>query len=272
MRCASCKQISFQFTPLREGRQQTAIEKIYSERISIHAPPRGATAAVDAEKKALDISIHAPPRGATTAELIDEVLEKFQFTPLREGRLTGLNAEQIYYFISIHAPPRGATLLVHTSTARTLFQFTPLREGRQDVMPGLSQYVISIHAPPRGATCAGAWRLLGLLDFNSRPSARGDSLPHHVGRAGHISIHAPPRGATSDLAIATGQKVFQFTPLREGRPRWLYTQPSFSRHFNSRPSARGDIFEAVHVVLGQYFNSRPSARGDTPHRAYRDAP
>ena len=143
---------------------------------------------------------------------------------------------------------------------------------------------ISIHAPPRGATtdCAAV-------------------LPKH-----RISIHAPPRGATSVVKFAEALGVFQFTPLREGRrtalcgcspcgcyfnsrpsargDRWLYTQPSFSRHFNSRPSARGDAFSrliASCVALFQftplregrhppapllatsaYFNSRPSARGD----------
>ena len=98
----------------------------------------------------------------------------------------------------IHAPPRGATCAVPAD-------FNELLE-------------ISIHAPPRGATCLpldtaalthfnsrpsargdGAWRLLGLLEshFNSRPSARGD------------------RWRTTSFSCSC---VFQFTPLREGRP------------------------------------------------------
>ena len=79
-------------------------------------------------------------------------------------------------------------------------------------------------------------------DFNSRPSARGDVGRALQADARHISIHAPPRGATqrarhgvSGLVIsihapprgATGvgsgvlgsAGVFQFTPLREGRPK-----------------------------------------------------
>jgi len=98
----------------------------------------------------------------------------FQFTPLREGRLTGsapvFNAfyfnsrpsargdktglsRYIFLSISIHAPPRGAT--VH-------FSF------------GTFSTQISIHAPPRGATPL----LFSILASVS------------------ISIHAPPRGAT----------------------------------------------------------------------------
>ncbi len=76
------------------------------------------------------------------------------------------------------------------------FQFTPLREGRRNVQ--LLRYCYK--------------------DFNSRPSARGDTagIPRHNGDDG-ISIHAPPRGATSAANVPREQQQFQFTPLREGR-------------------------------------------------------
>ena len=54
---------SFQFTPLREGRRNLA---------------RSITADI--------ISIHAPPRGATAAIAWNSCVSIFQFTPLREGR------------------------------------------------------------------------------------------------------------------------------------------------------------------------------------------
>ena len=77
---------------------------------------------------------------------------------------------------------------------------------------------ISIHAPPRGAT---------------RTISEGRMLEV-------ISIHAPPRGATLiRLSVLPRRKVFQFTPLREGRrrDRGGCRRPG---DFNSRPSARGD--------------------------------
>ena len=100
---------SFQFTPLREGRQVRVVSPPHGI-ISIHAPPRGATprrqsgiavpryfnsrpsARGDPRTlllplEALHISIHAPPRGAT------------RFARQRGQAL----------HISIHAPPRGAT-------------------------------------------------------------------------------------------------------------------------------------------------------------------
>ena len=99
--------------------------------ISIHAPPRGATAHVPQHCRYLGISIHAPPRGATRRFLGNFIHfenfnsrpsargdaergegvpegEQFQFTPLREGRRRAWTSLYCY----------------------TPFQFTPLREGR----------------------------------------------------------------------------------------------------------------------------------------------
>ena len=52
-------------------------------------------------------------------------------------------------------------------------------------------------------------------------------------------IHAPPRGATGRHVAAGWVGSFQFTPLREGRRKSL-CYGCTARHFNSRPSARGD--------------------------------
>ena len=40
----------------------------------------------------------------------------------------------------------------------------------------------------------------------------------------NISIHAPPRGATLYSFIFLRPPIFQFTPLREGRPDLVETQ------------------------------------------------
>ena len=205
--------------------------------ISIHAPPRGATITADYNPIENYISIHAPPRGATRSIAgTDGVYDIFQFTPLREGRLTLGQKALKTGAISIHAPPRGATHgriralcacqhhfnsrpsargdIQRSANVRTvIFQFTPLREGRLQ-----KRIQISIHAPPRGATDGGVARR------NRRV----------------ISIHAPPRGATLAALLAAG---------------WLC-------YFNSRPSARGDGMGGLHRRLFPDFNSRPSARGD----------
>ena len=79
--------ITFQFTPLREGRRRNPPAASDLQKISIHAPPRGATAPSCHIWLMWLISIHAPPRGATLLP-----------APVRQ------RSE-----ISIHAPPRGAT-------------------------------------------------------------------------------------------------------------------------------------------------------------------
>ena len=144
------------------------------------------------------------------------------------------------HFISIHAPPRGATV----------FQFRNVK-----------RICISIHAPPRGATGASAPRRCLRRYFNSRPSARGDWFGRNYFRWNRISIHAPPRGATGSGETTFAGIGFQFTPLREGRPKQTEQWLSFS-YFNSRPSARGDRFRVGIPQRPSYFNSRPSARGD----------
>ena len=81
----------------------------------------------------------------------------------------------------------------------------------------------------------------------------------------------------------TSRALFQFTPLREGRPTRTATSGR-PEYFNSRPSARGDaqqvgdaglLIISIHApprgatssrrgtaARQSYFNSRPSARGD----------
>ena len=108
--CANGNVLGFQFTPLREGRRTWSTMCCFAMhfnsrpsargdaamadisaigKISIHAPPRGATFRRTADLSDADISIHAPPRGATNA-----VYRAYESA-----------------MISIHAPPRGATRL-----------------------------------------------------------------------------------------------------------------------------------------------------------------
>ena len=122
--------IYFNSRPSARGDPRLSISRS-REDISIHAPPRGATprsskastrpryfnsrpsARGDWQRRRGagqgHISIHAPPRGATPPCLVARSSAIFQFTPLREGRLT-------------------AKLKMLDSE---LFQFTPLREGRR---------------------------------------------------------------------------------------------------------------------------------------------
>ena len=164
--------------------------------------------------------------------------------------------------ISIHAPPRGATETGYGKLRQLTFQFTPLREGRRLRGNGAETILLFQFTPLREGRRVACCECCSVLNFNSRPSARGDRCrsrsptsekfqftPLREGRryrawmgkeALEISIHAPPRGATRD--------AFGYSPILT--------------HFNSRPSARGDSFRFFPVRRKPYFNSRPSARGD----------
>ena len=165
--------------------------------ISIHAPPRGATECGNFDKRPNQhfnsrpsargdvqfnmeglmrgISIHAPPRGAT----------RLSVSSLR------------LMSISIHAPPRGATASpVEPSRVPNISIHAPPRGATIPDDVDRSADFISIHAPPRGATLSASARSGGWRNFNSRPSARGDTSTSNPKPTAYISIHAPPRGAT----------------------------------------------------------------------------
>ena len=164
----------FQFTPLREGRRRRHDLRGRRDLISIHAPPRGATLAGGREKRRFIISIHAPPRGATRKKWYLKLTDDFNSRPSARGdeKQRRTRAATTTHFnsrpsargdrkglqprrhkrISIHAPPRGATPAPSADQHHQLFQFTPLREGRR------CDYAIYGRR----------------VNFNSRPSARGD--------------------------------------------------------------------------------------------------
>ena len=165
-----------------------------------------------------------------------------------------------------------------------VFQFTPLREGR---LCGASSVRAVIHFNSRPSARGDVQRRSSRKssgNFNSRPSARGDGMGSPGVSPIPISIHAPPRGATAIPVPSLYRSIiFQFTPLREGRPGGLRVR-LHRWNFNSRPSARGDACAqiprrlrtiSIHApprgatrhggvqgAKSEYFNSRPSARGD----------
>ena len=118
--------------------------------------------------------------------------------------------------------------------------FNSRPSARGDCPPSsfLRRSTISIHAPPRGATTAACSRNLRLIHFNSRPSARGDT-------AG---------------SIARFSLLFQFTPLREGRPRKNRAILQ-AQDFNSRPSARGDTLRRAFLFFPFVFQFTPLREG-----------
>ena len=145
------------------------------------------------------ISIHAPPRGATHPDsAVHQARPPISIHAPPRGATAHGQRGVFALFISIHAPPRGATAKV----------------WRQSCC-----LIISIHAPPRGATIGqNAGKRRGTY-FNSRPSARGDRLSaRSANLAFHFNSRPSARGDSKVTALYNKSEVFQFTPLREGRP------------------------------------------------------
>ena len=151
-------------------------------KISIHAPPRGATAPKLSSARSYEISIHAPPRGATAFLRLPQVLQGFQFTPLREGRRRYKRRYARQRRISIHAPPRGATVLKPPLRAwRRYFNSRPSARG-DPASPSIrtASRRISIHAPPRGATRRETHNRATRTLFQFTPLREGRLLPKLV--------------------------------------------------------------------------------------------
>ena len=226
---------------------------ILTRKISIHAPPRGATDEGKIKPPAYYISIHAPPRGATSFSVGFRNQKRnfnsrpsargdykvkagttapaaFQFTPLREGR-HGCNPDALRIEdISIHAPPRGATTMGILGAMHGKFQFTPLREGRpMPPMPSDSVRLSFQFTPLReGRRLPPRKQSAQSHNFNSRPSARGDAyVGCEIITNRNFNSRPSARGDSKSSKRIVCCRLFQFTPLREGRRKCLIRERAF---------------------------------------------
>ena len=164
----------------------------------------------------------------------------FQFPPLREGR-HGRNPRRCSKSISIPAPPRGAT---------------------EATIRGLLRLYSSILALTRGAKFGLMTSAMMATNFNSRPSARGDVLLLRFILALRISIPAPPRGATCRSNHRVGWKNISIPAPPRGATVWE-TSTSSCATISIPAPPRGATCRVSQRKSGQaHFNSRPSARGD----------
>ena len=210
----------FQFTPLREGRRGKNSTRLQSALFQFTPLREGRLRHGGGDVIRMVFQFTPLREGRRSFSSSERRFKAFQFTPLREGRPGMRQMISSPKPISIHAPPRGATMRRLTRLWKpTAFQFTPLREGRRVLLVVLVVMLLFQFTPLREGRRHHRRHGKRWQDFNSRPSARGDS-----GGAGatatyqRISIHAPPRGATWSCPPSRDYPIFQFTPLREGRP------------------------------------------------------
>ena len=124
----------------------------YNDRVSIHAPTRGATQCRLQHQRIWLVSIHAPTRGATSSALRNISVSAFQSTHPHGVRLTKTEVLRQYRtFQSTH--PHGVRPLYPISEG-TYKGFNPRTHTGCDcfICKFSDCIVVSIHAPTRGAT------------------------------------------------------------------------------------------------------------------------
>ena len=171
---------------------------MYFDRVSIHAPARGATAHVSRMPAFRYVSIHAPARGATTDSGTCGSCELVSIHAPARGATDIHACQRIYMTVSIHAPARGATI-TSTDTAVLAMGFNPrAREGRDRGFVLHHRFQCEFQSTrPRGARRAAPAR-----------------QPHTLS----VSIHAPARGATRASKNRSKRRLFQSTRPRGARP------------------------------------------------------
>ena len=231
---------SFQFTPLREGRRILFPPTVLFSNFNSRPSARG-----DQQIKRITIFQHyfnsrPSARGDTRNRRHCWQWQRFQFTPLREGRRAAAAQSSAAINISIHAPPRGATSDAGRSLQSSNISIhAPPRGATITCERRYPISNISIHAPPRGATLYGTQFEELHVHFNSRPSARGDTRRARLSgqRRGYFNSRPSARGDQTTSGLRTAE-IFQFTPLREGR-RLQVEQNSLNTLFQFTPLREG---------------------------------
>ena len=160
------------------------------------------------------VSIHAPARGATCDMVANKLTGEFQSTRPRGARLEPLK-EYNNKKVSIHAPARGATNDGSGMKDTPRFQSTRPRGARPTASPRSWHLYGFQSTRPRGARRRAAQAGAGGAGFNPRARAGRDVWTAPSRRSATVSIHAPARGATRGLELYhTAQKVSIHAPAR----------------------------------------------------------
>ena len=146
-----------------------------AEKISIHAPTRGATSYGCKPDDGYAISIHAPTRGATLP-LCLIFISSGDFNPRsHKGSDYSVNFYSADPQISIHAPTREATYVsMHIQLSMVISIHAPTREATLDGVEDDESKTISIHAPTREATSVGSGSACQFKYFNPRSHKGSD--------------------------------------------------------------------------------------------------
>ncbi len=144
----------FQSTPPRRGRRMgrgrlCALQTCFNPR-----PREGGDKWVLVEDRRWDrVSIHAPAKGATRAPHPRSTAPcRFQSTPPRRGRPADMGSMPEQVQVSIHAPAKGATAIGAVEAADVVVSIHAPAKGatRQGDLPWRNQFLFQSTPPRRG--------------------------------------------------------------------------------------------------------------------------
>ena len=209
------------------------------------------------------VSIHAPARGATSSGGNTTNINVFQATRPRGARLFPSHDADVFPRVSIHAPARGATTKNDRSPHGGHVSIHAPARGAT-ICPGKDRRCeqVSIHAPARGATIV-AESLRYILLVSIHAPARGATMGFYPSCIyDGVSIHAPARGATRSSARYSWA-ITSFNPrARAGRDHVTEPMPSCTNCFNPRARAGRDACCRV-VADNTQVSIHAPARGAT---------
>ena len=196
------------------------------QRVSIHAPARGATNWCFRPALDLPVSIHAPARGATAKWAVGSRSSLFQSTHpqgVRQGGKWSIHYIQVFQsthpqgvrpgscdtsislreFQSTH--PQGVRLNSFNRTKGGSQSFNPrTRKGCDAQIPTLpAEYWKFQSTHPQGVRHICADFQYFYNGFNPRTRKGCDVIPTEPFARLTVSIHAPARGATNDRIVTT---------------------------------------------------------------------
>ena len=125
-----------------------------SQRISIHAPARGATSFTRISPSTMEISIHAPARGATDFRGFFRAKKSFLST-LPQGERRPFQRASWCVIQDFYPRSRKGSDILYVSSRvnyRIFLSTLPQGERRSPALLNRQHHQISIHAPARGAT------------------------------------------------------------------------------------------------------------------------
>ena len=162
------------------------------------------------------VSIHALTRRATRKSAPHGILQKFQSTPSRGGRLAKVRLMEYYKSFNPRPHAEGDQIEKQSKSLLERFNPRPHAEGDLAKSRNFRWITVSIHALTRRATHRDPNKSL----------------------ANNVSIHALTRRATRSIVSKVVDFEFQSTPSRGGR-RITLNFGTQSLEFQSTPSRGG---------------------------------